>query len=111
MKDGFELRKSSEKGEGVFATISFKTGETVMVGTIEKKLDENHSHASQIGENEIVDHTGLIIKANHSCNPDCGIRVNETGAHHFVALRNIAINEDITFDFAMRNYRANYFSR
>jgi len=76
MKDGFELRKSSEKGEGVFATISFKTGETVMVGTIEKKLDENHSHASQIGENEYVLHAGSISKVNHSCKPSvssCGI--------------------------------------
>lgn len=36
MDDGFELRVSDRKGEGVFATRSFKTGETVMVGTIEK---------------------------------------------------------------------------
>jgi len=45
MKTGFELRETSEKGEGVFATRSFKAGEIVMVGIIEKVLDENNSHA------------------------------------------------------------------
>lgn len=111
MKDGFELRKSSEKGEGVFATKSFKAGEIVMVGVIKEALSGNHSHASQIGENEYVLHAGLITKVNHSCNPNCGIRVNEMGAHNFVARQNICINEEITFDYAMRNYGVDYFPK
>ena len=111
MDDGFELRVSDRKGEGIFATISFKTGETVMVGTIEKRLDENHSHTSQIGENEYVFHAGLISKVNHSCDPNCGIEINETGAHDFVAMREIVINEEITFDYAMRNYSVDYFPK
>jgi len=111
MKDGFELRKSSGRGEGVFATKSFKVGDIVMVGVIKEVLNENHSHASQIGENEYVLHAGLISKVNHSCDPDCGIRVNETGAHDFVAIRNISINEEITFDYAMRNYGVDYFPK
>jgi hypothetical protein len=109
MNDGFELRVSDRKGEGIFATRSFKTGETAMVGTIEKRLYENHSHASQIGENEYVFHAGLISKVNHSCSPNSGIRINETGAHDFVAIREITINEEITFDYAMRNYGVDYF--
>ena len=85
MKDGFELRDVDGKGEGVFATRTFKPGETVMVGRFEKILDENHSHASQIGENKFALHAGLISKVNHSCDPNCGIKINETGAHDFVA--------------------------
>ena len=111
MKDGFELRKSSGRGEGVFATKSFKVGDIVMVGVIKEVLSENHSHASQIGENEYVLHAGLISKVNHSCGPNCGIRVNETGAHDFVAIRNISINDEITFDYAMRNYGVDYFPK
>ena len=111
MKDGFELRKSSGKGEGIFATKSFKVGDIVMVGVIKEALNRNHSHASQIGENEYVLHAGLISKVNHSCDPNCGIRVNETGAHDFVAIRNISINEEITFDYAMRNYGVDYFPK
>ena len=111
MDDGFDLRVSEEKGEGVFATKSFMTGEIVMVGIIEKKLAKNHSHASQVGENEHVLHAGLISKVNHSCEPNCGIRINETGAHDFAAIREIIVNEEITFDYAMRNYGVDYFPK
>ena len=111
MNNGFELRVSDQKGEGVFATRSFKIGETVMVGIIEKRLEENHSHASQIGKNQYVFHAGLISKVNHSCDPNCGIKVNETGAHDFVSMREIDEEEEITFDYAMRNYGVDYFPK
>ncbi len=45
MKDGFELRKSSGKGEGIYATQSFTVGDIVMVGVIKEVLNGNHSHA------------------------------------------------------------------
>ena len=111
MRDGFKLRESPGKGEGIFTTKSFKVGDIVMVGVIKEILNRNHSHASQIGENEYVLHAGLIIKVNHSCDPNCGIRVNETGAHDFVAIKNISVNEEITFDYAMRNYIIDYFPK
>ncbi len=111
MKDGFELRNTFEKGEGVFATHSFKAGQIVMVGVIKKALSENHSHASQIGEKEYVFHAGLITKLNHSCDPNCGIRINETGAHDFIAMREILSNEELTFDYAMRNYSVDFFPK
>lgn len=111
MKNGVELKESSRKGEGIFATQPFKIGEIVMVGIIKEVLKGNHSHASQIGKNEYVLHAGLISKVNHSCNPTCGIMVNRTGAHDFVAIRNIIVNEEITFDYAMRNYGVDYFPK
>ena len=98
MKTGFELRETSEKGEGIFATKSFKVGDIVMVGIIKEVLNGNHAHASQIAENKYVLHEGLIIRVNHSCDPNCGIRVNETSAHNFVAIKHISVNEEITFD-------------
>ncbi len=111
LKDGFELRESAGKGEGIFATRSFKVDEIVMVGRIEKILEENHSHASQVGENEYVLHAGLINKVNHSCDPNCGVRVKKTGAHDFVAIRELIVNEEITFDYAMRNHGVDYFPK
>ena len=71
----------------------------------------NHSHASQIDENTHVLHGGLVPKVNHSCEPNCGIKVNETGAHDFVAMREILSEEEITFDYAMRNYSIDHFDR
>ena len=109
MNDGFELRTIEGKGEGVFAARPFKPGTTVMIGRIEQCLQQNNSHASQIGKSTWVFHAGLISKVNHSCDPNCGIKVNETGGHDFVAMRAIAVNEEITFDYAMRNYSVEHF--
>jgi len=109
LNKGYELRNTIGKGEGIFATKCFKAGETVMIGRIKEKLYKNHSHASQTGENEYVLHAGSITKVNHSCHPDCGIHLNETGAHDFVAMKDIKVNEEITFDYAMRNYGIDYF--
>ncbi len=106
---GFELRETSKKGEGIFATKSFMIGDIVMIGVIEKRLNGNHSHASQIGKNEYILHAGMIAKVNHSCSPNCGISVNETGAHDYVTIKSISIGEEITFDYAMRNYSIDYF--
>lgn len=111
LAEGFELQNTSEKGEGVFTTRLFRAGETVMVGVIQEFLAGNHSHASQIGENTHVFHGGLVPKVNHSCNPNCGIWVNETGAHDFVAMRDILPGEEIAFDYAMRNYSIDHFDR
>lgn len=109
MASGIELRTTTAKGEGVFTTRPFKAGETVMVGLIEKRLSKNHSHASQLGEHEYVLHAGLISSFNHSCDPNCGIRLNAHGGHDFIAMRDIEPNEEATFDYAMRNYRVDHF--
>lgn len=109
MKEGFQLRGTPEKGEGVFSTKAFQTAETVMIGRVEKKLTQNHSHASQVAKRKYVLHAGLISKVNHSCNPNCGIKDNEFGGHDFIARRNIPKNEELTFDYAMRNYGIDHF--
>ncbi|MDJ0731216.1 MAG: SET domain-containing methyltransferase [Crocosphaera sp.] len=106
---GYELQETPGKGEGVFATKNFQPGELVMVGRIEKFVDKNNSHPSQIELNTYVMHAGLISKVNHSCDPNCGIKVNETGGHDFVAFKPIKIGDEITFDYAMRNYSVDYF--
>lgn len=111
MENGYKLEISPLKGEGIFATKEFQINDIVMVGKIEKRLDHNHSHASQIGENTYVFHAGFISKVNHSCNPNCGIKVNSNDAHDFVAMKNINSGEEITFDYAMRNFGIDYFPK
>ena len=41
--------------------------------------------------------------------PSCGISVNETGAHDFIAFRSIDKGKEITFDYAIRNYSIKFF--
>ena len=110
MSGGYELQRTDAKGEGVFATRSFQVGETVMAGVIDRELDHNHSHASQVSEKRFVMHGGLITKVNHSCEPNCGIRLNASGAHDIVARQPITAGQEITFDYAMRNYSVEYFA-
>ncbi len=109
MNPGYELRITEGKGEGVVACRDFQRGQLVMKGKIEKELETSTSHSSQIGRNRHVLHAGLISTVNHSCNPNCGIRVNETGAHDFLAFRDILAGEELTFDYAMRNYSVDHF--
>lgn len=109
MDDWFELRGTTDKGDGVFTTRSFRLGETVLIGRIERALAQNHQYASQLGQNRFVLHAGLIPKVNHSCDPNCGIRLNAHGAHDLVARRRIAPGDEITFDYAMRNYTVEHF--
>jgi hypothetical protein len=109
MSPEIELRSTPGRGEGIFALRAFVPGETVLIGVLEAIDVTNHSHASQLGEHEFGFHSGLTSKLNHSCDPNCGIRLNKSGAHDFVAIRNIALHEETTFDYAMRNYRIEHF--
>lgn len=108
-QDGIQLVNCSDRGEGIFTTKAFLRDDIVMVGVIEKELQANHSHASQIGKDRYVFHAGLISKVNHSCTPNCGIHVNASGAHDFIAMKTIGANEEVTFDYAMRNYGVDHF--
>ena len=107
--NNFELKNSEDRGVGVVARCAFSRGEVVMRGVIDKITNVNHEHVSQIGENEFVSPIGFMALVNHSCNPNCGIKLNETGAHDYVAMQDIKPGEEITFDYAMQNYDVGHF--
>ncbi len=112
MDIGYKLLETPQKGEGIFATRVFHKGDTVMEGVIEvDNIEANHSHASQMGIDRFALHGGYITKVNHSCDPTCGIRLNDSGAHDFVAMQTINPSEEITFDYAMRNYKIEFFPK
>lgn len=54
-----------EKEKGIFTTRSFKAGEAVLVRVIEKVMDRNDAHASQLSENKNVLHEGFICMVNY----------------------------------------------
>lgn len=107
---GYELcTPEGDKGGGVRATRAFQVGETVMIGELEGEVERNDSHATQISRTRWARHAGLGPIVNHSCDPNCGVELNETGACDFVARESIAAGEEITFDYAMRNYSIEHF--
>lgn len=110
VNNGYELLDCKDKGQGIFAIKRFLSGEIVMEGVIEEdNIAENHSHASQMGEFRYALHGGEITKVNHSCDPNCGISLNMAGAHDFIAMHAIEIGDEVTFDYAMRNYMIEHF--
>jgi uncharacterized protein len=80
-----------------------------MVGFLIGAVAGNHSHATQVGPSRWALHGGLGPKVNHSCDPNCGVRLNEAEAFDFVARRAIGRGQELTFDYAMRNFTVDHF--
>lgn len=110
MTSTIEKRTTPGRGCGVFALKSFECGDALYVGVLDDIPIQNHSHASQIGKAKFGFHKGLSSIFNHSCDPNCGIRINETGGHDIIAMRHISAEDEATYDYAMRNYRIEHFS-
>jgi hypothetical protein len=110
-EDGVELRRTAGgKGDGVLATRSFAAGETVMVGFLVGALTGNDAHATQVGPGRWARHGGLGPTVNHSCDPNSGVRLNDGQAFDFVARRPIGAGQELTFDYAMRNFTFHHFA-
>jgi hypothetical protein len=108
--EGVELRCTADgRGDGVLATRPFATGETVMVGFLVGMLTGNDAHATQVGPECWARHGGLGPMVNHSCDPNCGVRLNAGQAFDFVARRPICAGQEVTFDYAMRNFTIDHF--
>ncbi|HMV41511.1 MAG TPA: SET domain-containing protein [Leptospiraceae bacterium] len=107
------------KGKGLIAKEKISKGEIVSIsgGLIFKEED----HQKELVEKGIGDYCyyieeGFLIcpinpedpsddwRMNHCCEPNCGVR----GQIVFVALRDIEINEELTFDYAMTETDPNY---
>jgi len=109
-EEGVALRAATEgKGEGVVTTRPFGAGETVMVGFLVGALTGNDSHATQVGPGRWARHGGQGPKVNHSCDPNCGVRLNAEDAFDFAARRAIGAGQEVTFDYAMRNFTIDHF--
>ncbi len=110
MTASIEERTASGRGQGVFALRSLNKGDILYVGVLDDRPTSNHSHASQISKTTFGFHKGLSSKFNHSCTPNCGIVLNDSGGHDIVAMCDITKTEEATYDYAMRNYRIEHFA-
>src|SRR5271166_5889100 len=87
------------KGRGVFAERGFSRGETVVVGRPIRLSPTRTIYSLQMAFDRHVDfdEPGRVI--NHSCDPNTGVRNNAHGGYDFIALDDIALGEEITFDY------------
>jgi uncharacterized protein len=108
-----EKRKSSIEGRGLFAKQQIRAGEIVVVkgGYILTKAQRDEIGV-ELGPSEIQitedlfigpatrrQREGGMMHLNHSCEPNLGLQ----GQVVYVALRDIGIDEELTFDYAMNS--------
>ena len=106
-----EKRGSDIAGRGLFAKEPISEGEIVVVkgGYVMTRAQRDEVGRS-LGPSEIqvaeglflgpttqAEREGGMMHLNHSCEPNLGVQ----GQIAFVALRDIATNEELTFDYAM----------
>jgi len=106
-----EKRKSPIEGRGLFARRKIEAGEIVVVkggyiltkaqrDEIGRKLGPSEIQVTEdlfIGPTSKRQREGGMMHLNHSCEPNLGLQ----GQVVYVALRNIEIDEELTFDYAM----------
>ena len=103
-----ENRPTTAHGIGVFVTAPIPAGTTVAGfggGVVDRRELEDmgelvRTHALQIDDDLYLASEPPFSPAdyvNHSCDPNCGI----VGAVLLVAMRDIAVGEELCFDYAM----------
>lgn len=108
---GCVLRPTQGCGWGVFATRPFVAGETVLEGSSVQRVARNDSHAVQLGREEFGHEDGIGSFVNHSCDPNCVVRPSRVQRLDLVARRPILNAEQITLDYATRNYVIEFFPK
>ena len=111
-----EKRGSEIEGRGLFAKEPISEGEIVVVkGGYVMSRAQRDEVGRRLGPSEIqvtedlflgpttqAEREGGMMHLNHSCEPNLGVQ----GQIAFVALRDIAADEELTFDYAMTDDEA-----
>ncbi|MEJ6512142.1 MAG: SET domain-containing protein-lysine N-methyltransferase [Actinomycetota bacterium] len=103
-----QARRAGGKGMGACVVESITAGETVAAfgGWVADEVELKSLPAERVSRTmQIDDHLYLVSGetadpgdyVNHSCTPNCGLAGNML----VVAMRDIAIGEELTFDYAM----------
>ena len=92
----------AKTGHGLFASKAFKRGEKITRFTGPKLTYtqvaqmKKHANTLQVGPESYIDLQPPGVYANHSCNPNAGLRSDRW----LVALKNIKKGEEVTWDYS-----------
>jgi len=95
--------KPTSMERGVFARQAFLPGDLVL-RSAGRVLPYQTEHSIQIDWNRHLEPDPPIRFINHSCDPNVGIKTNVDGLPDFYALKPIAEDDEITFDYAMSEF-------
>jgi hypothetical protein len=108
-EDGVEVRPTPGRGWGVFALREHCPGDVVLIGAGLRLLPRNSIHAVQVAPDTFAYEEGIGSLVNHSCDPNCWPRITERGTYDLVTHRTIRPGDELTVDYAMRNYVIEFF--
>jgi len=105
MEKPIYVKRTPEKGLGIFAardirrdeTISQFTGPRISIDNLVEFPAEVVDHLFNVGTHDYLVAREPEVRTNHSCDPNAGIR----GETLLVAMRDIPKDEEITFDYSM----------
>ena len=110
----YEIQKSTIKGKGVFATINIKKDEHMFhidsnllpsytLEEIDKnpKLKANSDHSDYVGHARYVIDFSPSSYMNHSCDPNCYVKMKTIAIKDVYALRDIDRGEELTHDYTL----------
>lgn len=91
-------------GKGVFAGQGFQKGQLVIVASGPLK-DTQTIFTIQVDWDKHMEVNEPARYLNHSCEPNLGAKTIAPDCMHFIALRDIQAGEELTFDYAMTEYK------
>lgn len=98
------IADDARKGLTIVAARRFSYGHVVVVGRPARVVPCRTAHSFQVDWDAHVDLDAPACYINHSCDPNTGICDNDYGGFDFIALRDIAQNEEITWDYETGEY-------
>lgn len=95
--DNLVKKQSPIQGTGIFvAQKPIKQGEVFYQVPTDNIRTRNHPKASKIGKGKYIWDEKVLNYVNHSCNPNAKLDLKKLA---LVALRDIAVGEEITNDY------------
>ncbi len=98
-----KVKKTAGRGKGLFASESIRKDEIIAIFDGEVYdydsdwTDDLADHCIQFAKGKFRNSNGIANIANHSCNPNCGIK----NLFQIVAMRDIEPGEELTWDYDM----------
>jgi hypothetical protein len=97
-------KKIKDMGVGVFANQNLTKGQVVVRGRGLYQEKERTVHSFQVDRDKHMQLDKASRSINHSCDPNTGVRNNDTRGYDFVALRDIEAGEEITWNYETAEY-------
>jgi hypothetical protein len=96
----FRLAYTPDRGIGLFVTRDYAAGET-LIDITGKPVSGRGEYTIQIGSDTHIYPDAPLRYANHSCEPNAGIRRDAAGTLRFHALRPIRRGDEMLWDYSM----------